>query len=139
MESLVTSPANPSPNGIATSNFPTIDPTLVVEHLAAILEITLGATRKDLENAGSLLSKAKYSETVQRCTRFATENQLALYVQKDIASLDASDGSLDGAGICQHPFQLTCAYVGIKLRYHTSIILLQKYLSPPQQQLLLLF
>jgi dynein heavy chain 1 len=103
MESLVTSPASPSPNGVATSAFPTIDPNLVVEHLAAVLEITLGASRKDLENVGSLLSKARFSETVQRCTRFATESQLALYVQKDVATADGSDGSLDGTSICYSP------------------------------------
>jgi dynein heavy chain 1 len=83
MESLIAAPASPS-NGVATNGFPTIDPTLVVEHLAAVLQITLGATRQDLENTGSLLSKSKYSDTVQRCTRFATESQVALYVQKDV-------------------------------------------------------
>ena len=91
MESLTVSPASPSPNGVASSPFPPIDPTLVVEHLAAVIETALGATRKELENVGSLLSKARYSDTVQRCTRFATESQLVLYVQKDIV-LEAKDG-----------------------------------------------
>jgi len=97
--SLVTSPASPSgngTNGIATGAFPTIEPTLVVEYLASVLEITLGATRPDLENAGSLLSKSRYSDTVQRCTRFATESQSALYVQKDVISKD-EDGIADGS------------------------------------------
>lgn len=85
MESLVAPPVSPS-NGVATNGFPTIDPTLVVEHLAAVLQITLGATRKELENIGSLLSKSKYSDTVQRCTRFASESQVALYVQKDVVA-----------------------------------------------------
>ena len=92
-EGLVTSPSGPSTNGIASSGFPTIDPTSVVEHLAAVLEITLGAARKDLENVGSLLSKARYADTVQRCTRFATESQVAIYVQKDVA---ASENGVDG-------------------------------------------
>lgn len=100
MESLVTSPASPSTNGLATSAFPTIDPNLVVEYLASVLEITLGAQRKELESAGSLLSKARYSETVQRCTRFATESQVALYVQKDIAASDGLNGEVDASGIC---------------------------------------
>lgn len=92
MESMtVASPASPTANGIASNPFTTIDPTLVVEHLAAVLEITLGATRKELENVGSLLSKSRHSDTVQRCTRFATESQLALYVQKDLVSV-AEDG-----------------------------------------------
>lgn len=98
MESLVTSPASPSTNGLATSAFPTIDPNVVVEYLTQVLEITLGAKRKDLENAGSLFSKARYSETVQRCTRFATESQVALYVQKDIAAGDGLNGDVDASG-----------------------------------------
>lgn len=92
MEGLVTSPATIS-NGVAPTAFSTIDPSLVVEHLASVLEIALGASRKELENEHSLLSKSRYSETVQRCTRFATESQVALYVQKDIASGESLDGS----------------------------------------------
>jgi dynein heavy chain 1, cytosolic len=91
MESMVAAPASPAPNGVASNPFPTIDPILVVEHLAAVLEITLGATRRELENFGSLLSKARYSDTVQRCTRFATESQVALYVRKDVVS-EGEDG-----------------------------------------------
>lgn len=92
MEGLVTSPATAT-NGVTSTAFPTIDPSLVVEHLASVLQITLGASRKELENDDSLLSKSRYSETVQRCTRFATESQVALYVQKDIAGGDLLDGS----------------------------------------------
>jgi dynein heavy chain 1, cytosolic len=89
----VDSPA--SPNGVAKDVF-AVDPILIVEHLANIIEITLGATRKDLENANSLLSKSRYQDTISRCTRFASENQVALYVTKDIASAGELDGSLDG-------------------------------------------
>ncbi|TAQ87556.1 hypothetical protein B7494_g4139 [Chlorociboria aeruginascens] len=95
MESLVNSPGNPSQNGLATGAFPTIDPAVVVEYLVSVLQITLGASRRDLENVGSLLSKARYSDTVQRCTRFATESQVALYIQKDVASVDGLENGLD--------------------------------------------
>lgn len=88
----ITSPASPATNGLATTSFPTIDPNLVVEYLASILQSTLGASRRDLENVGSLLSKARHSDTVQRCTRFATESQAALYVQKDFAGSENLDG-----------------------------------------------
>lgn len=81
----VTSPTGPATNGLATAAFPTIDPNLVVEYLSSVLQSTLGASRRELENVGSLLSKSRYSDTVQRCTRFATESQAALYVQKDLA------------------------------------------------------
>jgi dynein heavy chain 1 len=90
MESIIASPASPA-NGVASNPFHTIDPTLVVDHLVALLNVTLGATRRDLENVGSLLSKGRYSDTIQRCTRFATESQVALYVQKDVTLEAGSD------------------------------------------------
>lgn len=102
METLVSSPGALSPstatnrsNGItgAASHFTTVDPTIVVEHLAKLIEANLGATRRELESIGSLLSKPKQSDTIQRCTRFATESQVALYVQKDVISADKNGGS----------------------------------------------
>ena len=82
-----------APNGITPSNaFQTIDPKVVVDHLTELLQITLGATRKDLEGPGCLLSKSRYADTVQRCTRFASETQVALYVQKDAIPIDRTDG-----------------------------------------------
>ncbi|KAK0701769.1 dynein heavy chain, N-terminal region 1-domain-containing protein [Lasiosphaeria miniovina] len=76
---------NGNTNGIASTPFATIDPARVVEHLAVLLEAALGATRDELEAPGSLLSKARYSDTVQRCSRFALDVQVALYIQKDLA------------------------------------------------------
>lgn len=93
--------ASPGANSIPSSNpFPAIDPALLVEYLRELLSVTLGASREDLEGPGSLLSKSRYSDTVQRCTRFATESQLVLYIQKDILDeADGIDGPLqDGAG-----------------------------------------
>jgi dynein heavy chain 1 len=100
METLVSSPVSPSTNGVATSHFTTVDPTLVVEHLAKLIEANLGATRKELESIGSLLSKSRYSETVQRCARFASESQVALYVQKDLVGRteDGIPGEPEGQG-----------------------------------------
>ena len=88
-----------APNGV---NPPppqsTINPQTVVEHLIDVLLVTLGALKKDLESVGSLLSKSKYSETVQRCSRFASESQVALYAQKDIAASDQVNGTEDDSG-----------------------------------------
>ena len=99
MESLVNNssggPSSPSTNGLATTTFPTVDPNIIVEYLASVLETTLGASRRDLEKNGSLLSKSQSSDTVQRCTRFATESQLVLYVQKLVTPLQEGD-VLDG-------------------------------------------
>lgn len=62
-----------------------INPNLVLRYLVDLLEITLGASTEDLEGKGSILSESKKSDTVQRCTRFASESQVvALYVQKDL-------------------------------------------------------
>jgi dynein heavy chain 1, cytosolic len=97
MESMVTSPASPS-NGVATGGvFPTVDPEAILNHLAGILDITLGASRKDLEKPGSLLSKGRLADTTARVTRFATESQVALYIQKDALSADGLDGVIDGS------------------------------------------
>ena len=74
----------------------TIDPDLVVRHLVDLLEITLGASTDDLEGDGSLLSQAKRQDTVQRCTRFASESQVALYVQKDITNIEVPNGLTNG-------------------------------------------
>ncbi|RAL65629.1 hypothetical protein DID88_005301 [Monilinia fructigena] len=77
---------------LETSSFQSIEPKTLVEFLASVLEITLGATRHDLEHAGSLLSEARYSDTTQRCTRFASESQEAvIYVQKDLVSQGHND------------------------------------------------
>lgn len=61
-----------------------ISPHAVVQHLTDLLEVTLGASPEDLESPDSLFSPSKKLDTLQRCTRFAFESQVALYVQKDI-------------------------------------------------------
>lgn len=88
-------------NGMATPPFPSIEPERVVEHLAAVCEIALGATREELEQPGSLLHSSRHAETVSRCTRFATDSQNVLYIQKDIANSSAVDGASDTAGTQQ--------------------------------------
>jgi dynein heavy chain 1, cytosolic len=97
--------ASPGANGTSTpttttttSPFPAANPMMVVEYLTAVLQTTLGASRVDLEAVGSFLSKARYSDTVQRCTRFAMEPQsAALYVLKDVVA-DEVDRADVGAG-----------------------------------------
>ena len=73
-----------------------INPNLVVQYLVDLLGITLGALTEDLESKGSILSESKKSDTVQRCTRFASESQVALYVQKDVLSPDIPHGRVNG-------------------------------------------
>ncbi len=79
-----------------SSTATTIDPELVVGHLVDLLEITLGAPEEGLKAEGSLLSEAKRSDTVQRCTRFASESQVALYVQKTITATQLPKDTANG-------------------------------------------
>ena len=87
---VVSPGANRAP---VTNSFTSIDPSLVLQHLTHVLEVTLGATRVDLESPGSLLSKTRRSDNLQRCTRFASESQVALYVQKDLLPADQANGT----------------------------------------------
>lgn len=91
-----------------------IDPEIVVRHLVDLLEITLGATRDDLEHKGSLLSEARKSDTVQRCTRFASESQVALYVQKTVIATDLPNGAANGhdpSGMFCHNIQQSATLI----------------------------
>jgi dynein heavy chain 1, cytosolic len=86
-------------NGIApTSPLPTIEPTLLIEYLVELLQITLGSSRKELESPGSFLAKSRYSESVSRCSRFAAESQVALYIAKDAISNEIN-GDAEGSGM----------------------------------------
>ena len=88
-----------TPNGLAAPNSPsTADPFLVLEHIAALIQTTLGAARRELEAVGSLLSKAKHSDTLNRCARFASETQVALYAQKDHIEEAITNGDKDSSG-----------------------------------------
>lgn len=93
--------ASPGANGHAPSSIPstTIDPNLVVQHLVDHLEVTLGASVEDLESSGSLLCISKRQDTIQRCTRFASESQNALYILKDVVSPDLSSVTQGVSGI----------------------------------------
>jgi dynein heavy chain 1 len=76
----------------------TVDPNLVVEYIIELLETTLGASIRDLEASGSLLSKAKKSDTIQRCARWASETQVVLYVQKDVSTTEQTNGVNGSSG-----------------------------------------
>lgn len=80
----------------------TISPDAVLHHLTDLLEITLGASSEDLKSHDSLFSPSRKHDTLQRCARFASESQVALYVQKDrmdenkdnVFITDAADNSV---------------------------------------------
>ena len=86
----------PTPSQLST----VVNPNAIVEHLVDLLGITLGASLRDLESHGSLLSEGKRAETVQRCQRFASEAQVVLYVQKDLVASDKVNGVNGHSGKC---------------------------------------
>jgi dynein heavy chain 1 len=97
----VLSPLSPEvagTNGVSSPAFNIIDPSVIVEHLASVVSIALGATRAELESPGSLLSSANHQDTVHRCSRFATDAQVALYIQKDVEPLDGIADGPSGHG-----------------------------------------
>ncbi|KAG9253399.1 dynein heavy chain, N-terminal region 1-domain-containing protein [Emericellopsis atlantica] len=90
--------ATPPTNGVPAAPFPTIEPERVVEYLASVCTIALGATQEELEQPGNLLHKSRYGDMVSRCTRFATDTQTVLYIQKDIAASSAVENGTENAG-----------------------------------------
>ena len=93
------------PNGVSTPETAAlVDSGAVIQYLTEVLQVTLGALKSELETAGSLLSEARYNETLHRCTRFASEPQVAIYVQKDIADAAETNGETEGQG------KLICAF-----------------------------
>ncbi|KAI2606831.1 cytoplasmic dynein heavy chain [Hypoxylon fragiforme] len=93
-------PQSPGANGLSPSSFIAIDPNLVVEYLASVVTIALGATRNELERPDNLLSKDNHADTIQRCSRFATDAHVVLYVQKDVKPADTvADDSVDSVPV----------------------------------------
>ncbi|KAJ5148038.1 hypothetical protein N7526_001390 [Penicillium atrosanguineum] len=96
------------PNGVSTPDTAAlVDSGAVVQYLTEVLQVTLGALKSELETAGSLLSEARYSETLQRCTRFASEPQVAIYVQKDIADAAETNGGTEGQDSVQYVYTIS--------------------------------
>ena len=90
---------SPGINGHAPSDtVRAIDPDLIVRHLSDLLEVTLGASAEELQRKGSLLSSGKRKDTIQRCTRFASEPQVALFVQKALADGQQGNNGYDDLG-----------------------------------------
>lgn len=90
---------SPGANGHIPSSISSlmIDPNVLIQHLVDVLEITLGASKADLESAGSLLSESKRQDTLQRCNRFTLEAQDALYVLKNVDLTDQSNEADNGS------------------------------------------
>jgi hypothetical protein len=125
-------------NGLAAAQGPSVDPKVVVQYLTEVLQVTLGATKEDLEGQGSLLSKAKYSETVQKCTRFASESQVALYVQQDIVGTEEPNGTENENGMsCVIAIVCDCYLTSLKeqrIGLHTPSLPKFRFLLQPSRR-----
>ncbi|KAJ5340789.1 hypothetical protein N7541_009913 [Penicillium brevicompactum] len=87
------------PNGVSAPEATAlVDSGAVIQYLTEVLQVTLGAQKSELEGEGSLLSESRYNDTLQRCTRFASESQVALYVQKDIVAAEETNGEAEDQG-----------------------------------------
>ncbi|KAK9858605.1 Dynein heavy chain [Penicillium brevicompactum] len=97
------------PNGVSAPEATAlVDSGAVIQYLTEVLQVTLGAQKSELEGEGSLLSESRYNETLQRCTRFASESQVALYVQKDIVAAEETNGEAeDQEVVVQHVYNLS--------------------------------
>jgi dynein heavy chain 1 len=95
MESLVANPV--LPNGVSSpgGGYSTFDASSLAKHINDVLLVTANATQHELESPGSLFAKARLAETTTRLTRYATEPQTALYIQKDLVASDTPDGEED--------------------------------------------
>ena len=74
-----------APNGTPDSDvLESTEPLAVLEHIASLIETTLGAARRELEAVGSLLSKSSHAESLNKCAQFAIDPQITtLYAQQD--------------------------------------------------------
>ncbi|ETS83032.1 Dynein heavy chain [Pestalotiopsis fici W106-1] len=100
---------DPMANGVSSPPSPlaSIDPSKLVEHLAAVVTIALGATREDLERDGNLLSPGNRTDTLQRCARFASDSQVALYIQKEIVPVSEEAEDPEDNAMSAHFYTIT--------------------------------
>lgn len=84
----ITTPSTPPP--------PTFDTQVLVEHLASLVSVTLGASASDLEVEPSLLCSSELESTRQRVSRFAAESQAVLYVRKDVEADTSQTNGTNG-------------------------------------------
>lgn len=102
-----------TPNGDSTvASAEPVDPLSVLEHIANLIETTLGAARRELEAVGSLLSKASRGDSLSKCARFADDSQVSLFARKDrreelINGHDDTPSELDGYALHQDADDVT--------------------------------
>ncbi|EGX53504.1 hypothetical protein AOL_s00006g370 [Orbilia oligospora ATCC 24927] len=99
------SPGASTPSA-STSN---VNPVTLLDHIVHVVDITLGAPKRELEGAGNMLSRSHYSDTLLRCSRFCGEGPTALYVCKEMVESagDTSTDSIEGPTTPQYKFSIS--------------------------------
>jgi len=65
------------------------DPTVLMDYLAELASVILNASREDLQ-----LSLLSYSDTFQRCSKFATDPaNLVLYLRKEFGDATSQNNN----------------------------------------------
>lgn len=100
-------------NGNGIHHPETTDPSDVLEHIIRLIEANLGAARRELDAVGSLLSQSNEALTLERCNRFATEPQVALFAQKDVQTnvVNGNNHEEDDTHRAEHTYSLTSEFV----------------------------
>ncbi|EWC45394.1 cytoplasmic dynein heavy chain [Drechslerella stenobrocha 248] len=100
---------SPSPGPSSSSpSTSTTNPVNMLEHLVQVIDVTLGASKRELEATGSLLSRSHYSDTLLRCSRFSSEGPTVLYICKDLVETPADPASeaIDGSATPQYRYSV---------------------------------
>ncbi|TKX19773.1 dynein heavy chain [Elsinoe australis] len=127
MEDPLPVETNGDSNGIsAEAESSVFDSQKIIDYLVSILAATLGASRQELEAEGCLLSPALLDDTIDKCTKFALESQVAIHVQKEARPQE--NGSLkNGNGVVpQGPRYFLTSNLSYSPRTLSSIAILKR-------------
>ncbi|KAF1817029.1 putative dynein heavy chain, cytosolic [Eremomyces bilateralis CBS 781.70] len=99
-------------NGISPTDTPglpsppaAVDPNILLDHITRVLEVTLGATKEDLEQNRSILTPSQIENTLSQCTWFSKEGAVALYCFKEAYLEDDTDAVNGEQGLSSDRFR----------------------------------
>ncbi|KAF2719116.1 hypothetical protein K431DRAFT_286998 [Polychaeton citri CBS 116435] len=110
MADLAVQAVNGVANGTPTAPappIPAVDPQTIIDYLARVLEVILGASEQELHNEGSLLHSDTLDDTLQRCLRFASEGSEAIYVLKDTVVAEEQQSGQSNGDTAQFKYSLS--------------------------------
>lgn len=135
MDNAVIGQVSSSPTGSSGKDVFSTDPIIILEYVANVLRILLGAEQQDLENNESLLSQELRPQTLQVCSRFAQENYPAIYVMKELLSSPVFDGAIDLSHSIHYKYILATSVSFTPSTVASLAILKRPYPIDPSQPL----